>query len=137
MERILGKDYFVMDQWQVEELAKVRRKARVKIVSDGLPADVLSVVLRRAGAERRGGPGRLAGRVRARCPGRRHSQGAVCTAHALRMTRTLRPRSRQLIPRSTRRDYGLGGPDMRRQSPNPINPTTNASRAALPCDRIT
>lgn len=42
MHRILGKDYFVMDQWQVEELAKVRRKATVKIVSDGLPADVLS-----------------------------------------------------------------------------------------------
>jgi nickel-dependent lactate racemase len=42
MERILGKDYFVMDQWQVEELAKVRRKARVKIVSDGVPADVLA-----------------------------------------------------------------------------------------------
>ena len=31
-----------MDQWQLEELAKVRRKARVKIVSDGLPADVLA-----------------------------------------------------------------------------------------------
>jgi len=42
MDRILGKDYFVMDQWQLEELAKVRRKARVKIVSDGLPADVLA-----------------------------------------------------------------------------------------------
>jgi nickel-dependent lactate racemase len=42
MERILSKDYFVMDQWQLEELAKVRRKARVKIVSDGLPADVLA-----------------------------------------------------------------------------------------------
>ncbi len=42
MQRILGKDYFVLDQWQVEELAKVRRKARVKIVSDGLSADVLS-----------------------------------------------------------------------------------------------
>jgi nickel-dependent lactate racemase len=42
MERILGKDYFVMDQWQLEELAKVRRKARVKIVSDGLPRDVLT-----------------------------------------------------------------------------------------------
>jgi lactate racemase len=42
MERILGKDYFVLDQWQLEELAKVRRKARVKIVSDGLPADVLA-----------------------------------------------------------------------------------------------
>jgi lactate racemase len=42
MERILAKDYFVMDQWQVEELAKVRRKAKVKIVSDGLSAEVLS-----------------------------------------------------------------------------------------------
>jgi nickel-dependent lactate racemase len=41
MKRILGKDYFVLDQWQLEELAKVRRKARVKVVSDGLPADVL------------------------------------------------------------------------------------------------
>lgn len=38
VERILGKSYFVMDQWQLEELAKVCRKARVKIVSDGLPA---------------------------------------------------------------------------------------------------
>jgi nickel-dependent lactate racemase len=42
MERILGKDYFVMDQWQLEELAKVRRKARVKIVSDGIAPDVLA-----------------------------------------------------------------------------------------------
>ncbi len=41
VERILGRDYFVMDQWQLEELAKVRRKARVKIVSDGLPRDTL------------------------------------------------------------------------------------------------
>lgn len=38
VERILGKDYFVLDQWQLEELAKVRRKAKVKIVSHGLPA---------------------------------------------------------------------------------------------------
>lgn len=36
MERILGKDYFVMDQWQLEELAKVCRKAKVTYVSDGL-----------------------------------------------------------------------------------------------------
>ena len=42
MERILDKDYFVMDQWQVEELAKVRRKARVKIVTDGLSSEVLA-----------------------------------------------------------------------------------------------
>lgn len=41
MTRILGQDYFVMDQWQLEELAKVRRKVRVKVVSDGLSAEVL------------------------------------------------------------------------------------------------
>ena len=41
VQRILGKDYFVMDQWQLEELAKVCRKAKVKIVSDGLPAATL------------------------------------------------------------------------------------------------
>jgi lactate racemase len=41
VERILGKDYFVMDQWQLEELAKVCRKARVKLVSDGLPAETI------------------------------------------------------------------------------------------------
>ncbi len=42
VERILGKDYFVMDQWQLEELAKVRRKAKVKMVSDGLPSATLN-----------------------------------------------------------------------------------------------
>lgn len=42
MTRILSKDYFVLDQWQLEELAKVRRKVRVQVVSDGLPPDVLS-----------------------------------------------------------------------------------------------
>ena len=30
-----------MDQWQLEELAKVRRQARVKVVSDGLPPETL------------------------------------------------------------------------------------------------
>ena len=40
--RILGKDYFVMDQWQLEELAKVCRKAKVKIVSDGLSAETIN-----------------------------------------------------------------------------------------------
>jgi hypothetical protein len=39
--KLLGKDYFVMDQWQLEELAKVR-KAKVKMVSDGLPAETLN-----------------------------------------------------------------------------------------------
>lgn len=42
VERILGKDYFVMDQWQLEELAKVRRKAKVKMVTGGLSPQVLS-----------------------------------------------------------------------------------------------
>jgi nickel-dependent lactate racemase len=41
MRRILGKDYFVMDQWQLEEQAKVARHCRVKVVSHGLPADAL------------------------------------------------------------------------------------------------
>jgi lactate racemase len=41
VERILGKDYFVLDQWQLEELAKVRRKAKVKVVSHGLPAETI------------------------------------------------------------------------------------------------
>ncbi len=42
VERILKTDYFIMDQWQVEELARVRRKTRIKVVSDGLPAETLS-----------------------------------------------------------------------------------------------
>jgi hypothetical protein len=37
----MGKDYFVMDQWQLEELAKVVERCKVKVVSDGLPADTL------------------------------------------------------------------------------------------------
>ena len=41
MDRILHEDYFVMDQWQLEELAKVRRHARVKVVTDGLAPEVL------------------------------------------------------------------------------------------------
>src|SRR5256885_2594533 len=40
-QRILGSDYFVMDQWQLEELAKVVARCRVKVVSHGLPPDVL------------------------------------------------------------------------------------------------
>jgi nickel-dependent lactate racemase len=42
MDRILHTDYFVMDQWQLEELAKVRRKAEVKVVTDGLDPETLS-----------------------------------------------------------------------------------------------
>jgi nickel-dependent lactate racemase len=41
MERLLSKRYFVMDQWQLEELAKVLRQARVKVVCDGLPPETL------------------------------------------------------------------------------------------------
>jgi len=43
-QRIHGKDYFVLDQWQLEEMAKVCRKAKVKVVSDGLSADTLSAL---------------------------------------------------------------------------------------------
>jgi nickel-dependent lactate racemase len=39
--RILGRDYFVMDQWQLEELAKVVDRCKVKVVTDGLSPDVL------------------------------------------------------------------------------------------------
>ena len=41
MQRILGRDYFVLDQWQLEELAKVRRRAKVRLVSDGLPNETI------------------------------------------------------------------------------------------------
>ncbi len=39
--RILGEDYFVMDQWQLEELCKVLDRCKVKVVSHGLSADTL------------------------------------------------------------------------------------------------
>ncbi len=41
MERILSKSYFVMDQWQLEELAKAKRHARIKVVTEGLPPETL------------------------------------------------------------------------------------------------
>ena len=87
MERILGKDYFVLDQWQLEELAKVRRKARVKIVSDGLPADVLASCFVESGGQRRASRGRLPGRIRPRRPGRRHPQGTLRAAGGIWMRR--------------------------------------------------
>jgi nickel-dependent lactate racemase len=40
-QRIMGKDYFVMDQWQLEELAKVVERCKVKVVSDGVSAETL------------------------------------------------------------------------------------------------
>jgi nickel-dependent lactate racemase len=39
--RIVGKDYFVMDQWQLEELAKVVERCQVKVVTQGIPAATL------------------------------------------------------------------------------------------------
>jgi nickel-dependent lactate racemase len=40
-ERILDKDYFVMDQWQLEEFVKVAAKCKVKVVTTGMSADSL------------------------------------------------------------------------------------------------
>jgi nickel-dependent lactate racemase len=40
-ERILGKDYFVMDQWQLEEFAKVAARCKVKVVTTGMSAESL------------------------------------------------------------------------------------------------
>ena len=40
-QRILDEGYFVLDQWQLQELAKVRRRAKVKYVSSGLSAETL------------------------------------------------------------------------------------------------
>ena len=42
MQRILGQDYFVTDQWQLEKLGHVLRKAQVKVVTDGLPAEMVN-----------------------------------------------------------------------------------------------
>ena len=40
-KRILGSDYFVMDQWQLEEMAKVVERCRIKVVTQGLSAETL------------------------------------------------------------------------------------------------
>ncbi len=40
-KRILETDYFVMDQWQVEEFAKVLEKGKIKVFSKGLEPEVL------------------------------------------------------------------------------------------------
>ncbi len=39
--KIMGSDYFIMDQWQLEEFAKVVAKCKVKVVTHGLSAEVL------------------------------------------------------------------------------------------------
>jgi lactate racemase len=41
MKRILGKDYFVMDQWQLEEFVKVIRRCKIKVVTNGMSAETL------------------------------------------------------------------------------------------------
>ena len=40
-KRIMETDYFVMDQWQLEELANVLERCKVKVVTDGIPAETL------------------------------------------------------------------------------------------------
>lgn len=40
MEKIRG-DYFVMDQWQLEKMGQVCRRAKVRVVSDGLSPETL------------------------------------------------------------------------------------------------
>jgi nickel-dependent lactate racemase len=39
--KILGGDYFVIDQWQLEEFVKVVEHCKVKIVTDGIPPETL------------------------------------------------------------------------------------------------
>ena len=58
VERILGKDYFVMDQWQLEELAKVRRKAQGEDRQRRLAGRNAQRPVRRSRRERRTGRGR-------------------------------------------------------------------------------
>jgi nickel-dependent lactate racemase len=41
IQRILGKDYFVMDQWQLEEFVKVFKRCKVKVVTTGLTPQAL------------------------------------------------------------------------------------------------
>jgi lactate racemase len=39
--RMMGADYFIMDQWQLEEFCKVVAHCKVKVVTDGLPPTTL------------------------------------------------------------------------------------------------
>jgi nickel-dependent lactate racemase len=41
MTKILDENYFVMDQWQLEKMARVYRTAKIRVVSDGLPSETL------------------------------------------------------------------------------------------------
>ena len=42
IERLLRGNYFMMDQWQLEKMAAICRKAKVKVVTDGLPAEQIN-----------------------------------------------------------------------------------------------
>ena len=64
MERILDQGYFVMDQWQLEEFAKVHRQGADKGLHRRPAAGDAAADVRRAGFERGGGRGRRPGRVR-------------------------------------------------------------------------
>ena len=89
MQRILGKDYFVMDQWQLEELAKVRAQGGVKIVSDGLPRGRLRLCFVEPAPSVEPAVADSLAEYGPDGPGRRDSQGAVCAADAGGVSRIL------------------------------------------------
>lgn len=41
MTRLEDPEFFSLDQWQLQKLGQVRRKARVKVVTDGLPSSTI------------------------------------------------------------------------------------------------
>jgi nickel-dependent lactate racemase len=45
MQRITGPGFFAIDQWMVQHLCQVRRKAEVRLVTDGLPPAVVAGLL--------------------------------------------------------------------------------------------
>ena len=83
-----------MDQWQLEELAKVRRKARVKIVSDGLPAATIDRLFVESAPSVEQAVAESLGRIRPRRHNGRNPQGP------LRAGASRRGRQRFLTPLS-------------------------------------
>ena len=63
VEAIERPGYFAAEQWQLEEYAKVRQKAKIKVVSGGLPRRPCAAV-RRTSGQRPLRRRRVAGRVR-------------------------------------------------------------------------
>ena len=41
MGRLSDPDFFSIDQWQLQKMGQVCRKADVQVVTDGLPADTI------------------------------------------------------------------------------------------------